>query len=194
MQTPNIAELFPTPVYVNKIIGSELNEIQDEIKQCIPRINFDKALNEWGKTVQVTSIFEDIIENQNLFHFKRMLFQNIEMYCNSVRFPTRPIREKVSWITKNSKYGYTHVHNHTGCDISGCYYYQTNEKDGDIFFINPCLAASSSYFLSNLPSNISQYPSVGTLILFPGYLLHGVKTNETNEDRISLAFSILFER
>ncbi len=35
---------------------------------------------------------------------------------------------------------------------------------------------------------------VGKMVLFPAYLDHGVTTNETKEDRVSLAFNINFDR
>ena len=32
------------------------------------------------------------------------------------------------------------------------------------------------------------------MILFPSYIPHGVMTNETNEDRVSVSFNIYFDR
>lgn len=190
----DIARIFATPVYVHRVTGDELVKIRNEIEMCLPHLNFADHKQVWGKTTEVTNLSEDIIDKFDLFHFKYMLAENLENFCNSVGFEPRPVFERKSWITRNKKYGYTHVHNHTTSDISGCYYHKTNGKDGNIFFTNPALAATTSYFLQSLPTNITMEPEEGLLLLFPGYLMHGVQTNETDDDRISLAFSVNFER
>lgn len=190
----DIARIFAPPVYVHRVTGVEFFKIQNEIASSLPLVKFDQARENWGKTTDVTDIGEDVIADYDYFHFKHMLAEHIENFCNVVGFEPRPIFERKSWLTRNKPGGYTHVHNHTVSDLTGCYYHKTNGKDGDIFFTNPCLAATSSYFLQAMPSNITMPPEEGLLLLFPGYIMHGVQTNQTDEDRISLAFSILFER
>lgn len=190
----DIARIFASPVYVNRITGDDFAKIQNEITEMIPHVDFKGSLKDWGKTTDVTSLNGDIVDKFDLFHFKHMLAENLENFCNAVNFEPRPLFERKSWLTRNGKYGYTHVHNHTVADVSGVYYYKTSGEDGDIFFTNPALAATTSYFLQSLPTNITMKPEEGLLLLFPGYIMHGVQTNETDEDRISLAFSMTFER
>ena len=36
-------------------------------------------------------------------------------------------------------------------------------------------------------------PTEGELILFPGWLDHGVQTNDTDDERVSVSFNIRFE-
>ena len=173
----------------------ELRNVQSEIDNMIDVLSFDKALSTWGKTVQTTSITEDIISKHSLSYFEKSIMKNVHNYCDKIFFKqSRKVSFRTSWLTKNSKYGYTHMHNHTSTDITGCYYYKTTGKDGNLYFYNPNLAATSSYLMGGLPSYIDIEPVVGRLLLFPGYLLHAVKTNETDDERISFAFSITFER
>lgn len=97
-----------------------------------------------------------------------------------------------SWITSNDKGEYPPFHNHLNADISGVYYYQTNGEDGNIFFVTPTLAMTNSVF-SKLADNFHVKPEVGKLLLFPGWLQHGVATNTSNNNRKSLAFNIYFQ-
>ena len=175
--------------------GEELLNIQSEIDAMIDSISFDKAFSTWGKTVQTTSITEDIISKYSLLHFEKSIMRNVDNYCDRIGFKqSRKVSLRTSWLTKNCKYGYTHMHNHTSTDITGCYYYKTTGKDGNLYFYNPNIAATSSYLMGGTPSYVDIEPIVGRLLLFPGYLLHAVKTNETDNERISFAFSIIFER
>ena len=36
--------------------------------------------------------------------------------------------------------------------------------------------------------------ATGTILLFPGWLKHGIMTNETEHDRVSFSFDIIFDR
>ena len=85
------------------------------------------------------------------------------------------------------------VHSHGYYDISGSYYFKTNGKDGSIYFLNPNIASMTSRFL--IPNDHVEYPpKEGTFILFPSWLYHGVRSNDTSEDRISVSFNITLEK
>jgi ectoine hydroxylase-related dioxygenase (phytanoyl-CoA dioxygenase family) len=38
--------------------------------------------------------------------------------------------------------------------------------------------------------NLAITPEVGKMVLFPSFLKHGVQTNKSNQNRISLAFNL----
>ena len=88
------------------------------------------------------------------------------------------------------KGNYAHIHKHGFSDISGVYYYRTNGSDGDIFFETPVTETGCSKFWSNHSLTFNIAPEKGLIILFPGWLSHGVRTNTTDNQRISLSFNI----
>ena len=117
---------------------------------------------------------------------------HLRNYCKEIGFQFREYT-RTSWLAKTEPNGHTHVHDHAWSDISGVYYYQTNNKDGNIYFIPPTPAYTSLCF-QKFAGRWEHTPVVGKLILFPSYLMHAVQTNSTDDTRISLSFSINFKR
>lgn len=123
---------------------------------------------------------------------KKVIDIHISQFLSSLKIPKYDYK-MTSWITSFDKGEYAPVHNHLNADISGVYYYETNEKDGNIYFVTPSLAMTSSIF-SKLADNFHVTPEEGKLLLFPGWLQHGVSTNTTSGNRKSLAFNIYFKK
>jgi uncharacterized protein (TIGR02466 family) len=185
-----IEELFPTPIYW--VVMDDISKIQSEIGTAISNIEFNGSQKTWGKSVDVTNLLGDIIKEQNMVSFEETVDLHLQNYCREIGFQFKEYT-RASWLTKTEKNNYTHVHDHSHTDISGCYYYQTNREDGNIFFMTPT-TASSSYCFQKYAERWDHKPIVGKLLLFPSYLLHGVKTNITDSTRISLSFSVSFKR
>jgi uncharacterized protein (TIGR02466 family) len=101
------------------------------------------------------------------------------------------------WVNVNMKGAYNAPHNHIGCLWSGTYYVsvpKTNFPDsGAIEFMDPRSAqtqgikGSSNSFLN---PKMKFVPEVGSLVVFPSYLLHWVYPNEHEEERVSIAFNM----
>jgi uncharacterized protein (TIGR02466 family) len=189
----NIENLFPTPIY--SCFLENQTSIQLEISSALADIKYDDSVNyyQWGKTFETTDVSADIINEKKMSTLDQEIDQHLKEYCKQIGFKTRTYRRK-SWIVKNSQGGHTHIHTHHEDDIAGCYYFQTTETDGEIFFESPVGPAISSLCYQNYVKRHEHKPVVGKLLLFPGWLAHGVKTNTIDTDRISLAFSIAFAR
>ena len=77
----------------------------------------------------------------------------------------------------------------------GVYYLKKGDLDADdghIYFKSPLVQAQTSlcYFGGKIVIPAKQ----GGLLLFPGWLEHGVNMNNSDEDRISVSFDITFNR
>jgi uncharacterized protein (TIGR02466 family) len=188
-----IENLFVTPIY--SCFLENQNAIQKEIATAMTNIQYDDSANyyQWGKTFETTDVSADIILNKNMITLDQSIDYHLKEYCREIGFETRTYK-RTSWIVKNSQGGHTHVHTHHADDIAGVYYFQTTEADGDIFFDSPVAPAISSLCYQKYVKRHEHTPVAGKLLMFPGWLAHGVKTNTTDSDRISLAFSIVFSR
>jgi uncharacterized protein (TIGR02466 family) len=105
-----------------------------------------------------------------------------------------------AWININGKYTTNVVHKHPGALLSGVYYVKANADSGNIIFLNPIEAheyviKSDMYDLNNEFNSAKWWeePYPSKLIIFPGWLNHYVKANQSNEDRISIAFNTTIE-
>jgi uncharacterized protein (TIGR02466 family) len=188
-----IQNLFETPIY-SKFLEN-YQEIQTEIDQKIGDINFT-AKESWGNPHYLsTSTFKDcIITQHNFVKIRHAIHNNLIEYCKEIDFGIRSYT-MTSWFALFNKNNYGQLHNHGSADISGVYYYKTNEEDGDLFFENPAPAVKTSLcFYDKYAQRMTHKPAVGKFLLFPAYLDHGIMSNNTENTRISLAFNIVFNR
>lgn len=131
------------------------------------------------------------------------LFSNIVDFCSDVCSPQIGILNlKVAnfWININSKYDYNISHDHQKSILSGVFYVDVpNENMGDIyfhrddnaeFFITSRIEKNPNSFNEN---TISIRPKTNQLLLFPSWIKHSVGRNESNSERISIAFNLVQE-
>ena len=181
--------VHPTPIYlVDEIF--DFSSVQNEIKNCINDVSFDFVPENWGKTTNVTYLNEDIIDKQKLNNFNKSFNKHLKEYCEFLNFDFKKYSRE-SWLSKNNFGNHTHMHCHNTADIVATYYYETNENDGDLIIQPPQFLETSLCFQQE---RYLYKPKKGRLIFFPGFLYHGVKTNTTNNERISMSMSIYFER
>jgi len=99
------------------------------------------------------------------------------------------------WININSTGNYNSCHIHGDALLSGVYYVKSPDLGQSIVFQNPCSARNfitSTFTNMNnaLTFNTVEYkPIKGRLILFPSWLPHEVKLNNSEDDRISISFN-----
>jgi uncharacterized protein (TIGR02466 family) len=196
-----VEKWFSTPIYVNNITGEELQKIQDELEKGINEFKsvytFEKK-QDWN--INSASLSNPDFNRNFIFEYKQnFLFESIKknlyQYMMLIEAPMHSVSKfklTESWLTQTLKNEYHHTHSHSISNISGVYYYKTNEKDGDIFFETPVFQTEISKPFNYLPNRVHYTPIVGRLILFPGWLKHGTKVNTTDNERISLSFNISF--
>jgi len=189
----NIQSLFPSPVYSSKVYN--FIRIQDEITSCIDQVEFDMR-EDWGQTAFLSDITftENIIGKYNLNCLRCEIDQHLRKYCSFLEFNVDEYDCNISssWLALFKKGNYGQLHSHGDADISGCYYYKTNGEDGDIFFESSNLNLEASKCYSNLSGRFRYTPTKGQILLFPGWMKHGIMTNMTDNTRISLAFNMHF--
>jgi uncharacterized protein (TIGR02466 family) len=188
-----IENIFSIPLYVIQLEGPEFNTIQNEIKNNIPKGDIFHKKTEWGDSHYITSVnfSKCCIDEYKLVQFRKTLNEHLKNYCDILNFkPTNYYSE--SWLTLFKKNDYGHSHTHGSSDISGTYYYKTNEKDGNIVFTTPVVQAELSKCFINTITTWEHKPKEGKLLLFPAFLRHHITRNTTDNERMSLSFNIYF--
>jgi len=101
------------------------------------------------------------------------------------------------WININFKKNYNFPHNHANSALSGVFYVKIPQRSGRLVFLKNHNETNDLFFRKEdfkEKNNLNPYffvdPKPGRLVLFPSYLLHYVEENESNDDRISLAFNL----
>ena len=98
------------------------------------------------------------------------------------------------WININSTNSYNKSHVHQQSIFSGVYYVKASNNSGSIIFNNQ----SDRDFILQTFTNQNMYTAsdinydavVGRVIIFPSWIQHSVSLNQSDEDRISIAFNM----
>ena len=190
-----IENLFATPIY--SAVVDNFQSLNYRLDKVIHKVKFYK-IEGWGSTHLLSTNFSkndkiDILHELGLNKLSKEIDKHLKEYCSEIGYEYK--RYKIdSWLSKFEKGNYAHIHHHGLTDISGVYYYKTNGKDGNLFFETPNQFLGSTLCYEKYGDRWEHNPKEGKLILFPGWLKHGVSTNDTDDDRISLSFNIIFER
>ena len=190
--------LCPTPYWHSKVRSESYESIQTELDVAYANTKFEYKL-EWGKTHQLSDVTfeEDLLHEHNCLNLLTEINYQMSCFFDAMNFESDHMSYKyiASWFAKFNQGDYAHVHTHLASDFSGVYYYKNTRKHSGLFFqcTNPNIAAN---IITNPIYGQSEEIAVeqGDMLLFPAYVPHGVKTNETDDDRVSVSFNIMFER
>lgn len=101
------------------------------------------------------------------------------------------------WINVNPKGGYNSPHDHPGAFWSGCYYVKVPKGEGDagaIEFLSPHKPLMGNNLIRGAVTSDKMRirPKAGTVLIFPGTMVHWVHPNDSSEDRVTIAFNARF--
>jgi uncharacterized protein (TIGR02466 family) len=190
-----IEHLFSVPVYYSHFSDTEQNykKISKEIQAALASKKYQNLYSPWDDTVLSSfsdSEFEPVLES--LPTLKNYIINHVVEYVSNITGNTildNRIDITESWLNISPRGGFQNYHTH-GADreVSGVYYYQTSELDGDIKFKTDSSALLHSKI--KFPRYVTYKPEEGKLLLFPSLLEHAVLVNKTHSDRISISFNV----
>ena len=188
---------FPTPVYSDMLEGVEYDEVQQELFSAYEKLKFGQNPN-WSRDtheLNENAFNQDILTKLKCKKFLTVLDTHLNLYLDQIGCTyTRKYRIDHSWFTKTKHGHHAHKHDHGSSDISGVYYLQTNEKDGNLLLQTPHQSLQSNWIYSIINQDTTFPLAQGTIGLWPGNIVHGTETNKTQHERISLSFNIRYER
>lgn len=191
-----ITNIYSIPIYFSEVTYKDL--IQQELNFAYENSNFEyNKIYRDSHKLSDTSFKNNIIEDFNCNNFSEELNYHLENYLGLIDSPVKinKLGYKVkSWITLNEPGDYTAQHNHGPSDISGVYYISASEESGELFFKNPNKAMISSLCFYHLDEVMLAKVKTGAILLFPGWLDHGVLSNKSSQKRISISFNITINR
>jgi len=180
-------KLFSTHIFlIDNVIPEK--DILDIRKHIISTYNSDtknwQSIADLHKMIIYDTLTDKILE------YSKNVFDKLELKYDSFK-----ITDMWSNVLKP---GETHrPHTHSNNMLSGVYYVDAVETSG-IIFTDPRPQAGviqpdvNKQILDN--ASIVKYDSAtNRMILFPSWLQHYVPVNETNKNRISIAFNIMFK-
>jgi len=200
--TESVKLLFPTPIHVSHATGTaQFDQIQSDFQSAYDDLIANDVFNNkrWGGNTGLLSdvdFEEDLLTKYKSDAFKSFLGDAVTDYMAQLGFDgvNLSYNYAASWMTLHKTGAFAHTHTHSYSDISGVYYFKTNGQDGSIYFENPVKAQVTGFITHRIDNRLFFTPEVGKLILFPGWLDHGVDFNTTADERVSVSFNINFTR
>jgi hypothetical protein len=201
--------VFATPLYEERIQEPLLSPLQEEMFRVYQGLCADGHFDQFPKkkgeyhSVSDTTFKKGTLQHKyNIDIIEEVVHLNAITYLELIRAPLPMIEalrnetyELNTWMTKTLKGKHAIEHSHGDADISGVYYVQTNNHDGNIYFRTPVRAGEGDNrcYQHLTHCNLSITPEVGKLMMFPGWLRHGVRENTTDSERVSFSFNIKLE-
>jgi uncharacterized protein (TIGR02466 family) len=172
----------------------------------IERHCYDLMKKDAGRKVSNDGGYQSNDLNLDLESPLKPLFQQIEERANSLHSSLmlkKSLKQKIdnAWINVNKRGDHNIPHVHPRMCFSGVFYVRTPKNCGDLFLGNP--ASSLEHVI--ISTCVEQYnvftapqtrvsPEAKKLVIFPSWILHYVTANQSDSDRISIAFNTVFQR
>lgn len=196
----NTIQLFSTPIYKTSIIPSK--EEKHDVDFFFNDIFSSIEKNIWpGESGKSTGCYDVDLHRRPEFYwlFDRMMHHLNTYWWEVLEYHNCLIPTVTSsWANLHLKGESTAVHSHIdGYDgmnhISGVFYYQKEEDEENIRFVNPLDSLLRCQPYKNMKGieEISIPVSTKTydLILFPSWLRHRVDGNKIDKPRIAISFN-----
>ena len=190
----NIERLFPTSVYVfDHVLEPEyIDSMLEHIKKS-KKLNYEKRTGLWQSQ-----------KNPKLYQhpkYKELGNKSVELsklYLNDLLYEFEDLYLTDMWSNVIIPKETHSVHTHSNNFISGVYYLQTTGNSPAIQFLDPrgqtCVIMPHQKELTKYNSPRYFYPGmINRMILFPSWLQHYVPANESNQDRVSVAFNMMLK-
>ena len=186
---------FPTPVYIKDLPNAvQLNQyLEQQVlkwKQNDPEGKKRTNVNGWHSKTDMNQKEEYNVLTKELFAMQDEIFAK-ELLTQ------KPVLGNM-WANVNYPGGYNRPHLHPNSLFSGVYWIKTPMKSGNLMLYDP--KPGSQMTMPNrkegkLPPElwreVHYEPVAGRAIMFPSWLWHEVRTNESNDTRISVSFNFL---
>lgn len=157
---------------------------------------YDRKKNDVGQRLSNFGGYQsnDILQGHSPQVDKLVSHLNTEVNSITRQVSLPKLELKNIWLNINPPGSYNELHNHTDAVLSGVYYIDATENQGNIQFER---SDNAEYHLPSYIEKITYFNATratyaaktGALYIFPGWLKHSVQGNQSNTDRISLSFN-----
>lgn len=176
--------LFSQPVMVSR----------PEIPPFLNIIEYCKTL-EYSRNAggNYSSLNTNILDEPELSDIRKLIENAVDYYTKEImQWRNNEFYITQSWINVNPKDTRHHIHYHYNSIISGTFYVQAADNDEIMFYhdAKPMLDFDkSSYNIWN-SSSYSIPVRTNSIAVFPSTMMHSVKDNKEDFERISIAYNV----
>lgn len=183
-----IKQVFGVPIGVQKL--DDVSDLLNLVKQE----EFFETLNQDGFVTKEANL----LHKKQYKKYLNLIENKLNEYLSALGVDTENFKFYItgSWGTKHQKGNYAPQHKHKNSLISGCLYLQTDEKSGNINFVNKQSNFLSETFSFEFTNNnlinaqlMTFIPKNADLYFFPSQIEHFVNPSNSSNDRYMIAFN-----
>ncbi len=192
----NVQDIFPTPLWVLDLDDEIATPLNRKLLDSIDAATEPKPPLKFGDSWQTDPILQDLDEFADLMKLVRNAATTALEFLQ-IEYDDFEITS--CWANINPTGGKNSSHTHPNNYLSGVYYVAVPEGSGGINFKDPRVQASAvmppvkerNAYNSN---DVTIPVQAGRLVLFPAWLNHEVPMNQSDDERVSISFNIMFKR
>ncbi len=193
--TPEL--LFAVPIWLRQVLDHE--RINKDLQEKIARLEAN------GQSINRSNVGgwhspANLHRSEDFAEIRRVIGTACAQCAESLGFDFSQHHLKFAemWANRNGPGAYNRAHIHPNAFLSGAYYVKLPPDAGDIEFYDPvreramqALPLKSDTLLR--AQSVEYECEEGSLVIFPAWLQHAVRANNSNTDRISLSFNMFVE-
>ena len=184
-----ILKPFGPPIYKSNLGIKDIEKINSYLENNLlndddKKKKLDASNSLVGKVKEEIYLEKEFLEKE----FLNIIGPHINNFLVNSNYKShKSINIDSCWVVRQYESEYNPVHSHNG-DVSGVLYLKFPQnrksgKDGSITFVN-----SPTFFLNR--GHLTLTPEIGSIFLFPSYVLHTVyPIRENQEERRCIAFN-----
>jgi uncharacterized protein (TIGR02466 family) len=142
------------------------------------------------------SINVNLLENNKIF--SEWVLSCVKQYCAKFTDGSKTPNIERGWCVVQRKFDANQIHSHAPFHIAAVFYVNAVEGHPDLEILDPrpphnfniCYGKTAKGETTGGSRSLRFKPERNKLLLFPGYLNHGVGTNLLDEQRICVAMNI----
>lgn len=182
-----LLELFPSPVMVWDIEGSELEWVTQSIEQAETQAHrhWDQGRHNVETSYDPQGV-NDIVD-LGLQPLAEVIHQCQRRYFERLGSQPRELKIVESWFNWYGTGGYMGDHEHPTCTVSGVYYHRAEANSGYLCFRNPNPVILNKLWPADVEGMeiVEIPPQPGRLVMFPSWMTHSVNRVENHKTSIS---------
>ena len=194
MEGADVLSLFPTLVWKIQLKPDQREKTSVQVGEALRDLRQGSPEPAIGQGWQSTHELHELAEYSNLV---TCIDHAVEGVLRFLKVSYDDFQITGCWANVNRQGASHRVHNHPNNFLSGVYYIQTDDGADTINFHDPRNQASVirppvTELTRENTDQVVVNVSDGTLLIFPSYLEHSVDANQSDTERVSVSFNIMF--
>lgn len=189
-----VQEIYPTPLWILDLDQKTSTLLNRDLSKSINALTDPKPPLQVGGSWQTDP---NLHESREFSELNKLIRNAAKSALDFLQIEYEDFEITSLWANINPTGGKNSSHTHPNNYLSGVYYVAVPKGTGSIDFKDPRVQASAimppvktrNQFNGN---NVSVPVKAGRLILFPAWLTHEVPVNQSDHERVSIAFNINF--